>query len=165
MPVPAFIRGLRDRIGHDLLLLPGVTALVFNGRGEVLLNRRTDNGRWSVIGGVLEPGEEPAVGCAREVLEETGVRVAVERVSGVYLTSVIEYPNGDVAQYVTTAFRCRAVEGEPRVNDDESSDVRFFPLDALPDDLKAEHVTRILHAATTGIGGAGGAYFVARTEK
>ena len=161
MPVSAYIRGVRDRIGHDLLLLPGVTALVFNDRGEVLLNRRSDNGRWAVIGGVVDPGEEPAVACAREVLEETGVRVAVERVSGVYLTPVITYPNGDVAQYVTTAFRCRVLEGEPRVNDDESSAVQFFPLDALPNDLKADHVTRILHAATTGIGGAGGAYFVA----
>ncbi|HLL87737.1 MAG TPA: NUDIX domain-containing protein [Tepidisphaeraceae bacterium] len=155
MPISDYIRSIRSRIGHDYLLLPGVTALVFNDGGEVLLNRRTDNGRWAVIGGMVDPGEEPAVACAREVLEETGCRVVVERVSGVYLTPVITYPNGHVAQYVTTAFRCRT-QDQPRVNDVESTDVRFFPLHELPADLKPDHVTRIQHAVA-----GSGAYFTA----
>jgi 8-oxo-dGTP pyrophosphatase MutT (NUDIX family) len=83
------------------------------------------------------------------VLEETGVRVAVERLTGVYLSRVITYVNGDQAQYVATAFRCRPVSGVPHVADDESLEVRYFPLDALPE-LRAEHVERIRHAAADG---------------
>jgi hypothetical protein len=50
---------------------------------------------------------------------------------------------------VATAFRCRVVEGTPHVADDESLEVRYFPLDALPP-MHAEHVERIKHAAGEG---------------
>lgn len=147
MPLSDHLKQLRARIGHDLLLLPGVAALVFNEAGEVLLGKRSDNGKWAVIGGVVDPGEEPAAACKREVLEETGVEVAIERVSGVYLSPEITYPNGDVAQYIITAFRCRPIGGEPYVADEESLEVRYFPLNALPPDLREDHELRILHAA------------------
>ncbi|MCZ9341240.1 NUDIX hydrolase, partial [Streptomyces sp. TRM76130] len=52
MPTPDFIRTLRATAGHQLLWLPGVTALVFDDDGRVLLNRRSDTRRWSVIGGI-----------------------------------------------------------------------------------------------------------------
>ena len=74
MPTPDFILRLREKIGHDLLWLPGVTAVVLDDRNRVLLGRRADNGRWTLITGILEPGEQPAVGVVREVLEETGHR-------------------------------------------------------------------------------------------
>src|SRR5205814_6444052 len=97
-----------------------------------------DTGKWSLIGGMVEPGEEPADAVVRELYEETGLRVEPVRVIGVYTTPVIRYPNGDQAQYVITAFRCRVIEGEPRVNDDESLEVRYFAPDALPE-LRADH--------------------------
>ncbi len=147
MPTPDFIKQLRTKIGHDLLFIPGVTALVFNSAGEVLLGKRSDTGKWAVIGGIIDPGEQPAAAAIREVLEETGVTIAIERVSGVYTSPVITYPNGDVAQYVITAFRCRPIDGEPRVNDDESLEIRYFPLTELPEDLREDHLLRILHAA------------------
>ena len=52
MPLSDYARGLREKVGHDLLLMPGVCGLVFNDAGEILLGRRSDNGRWAVIGGV-----------------------------------------------------------------------------------------------------------------
>ena len=151
MPVPEFLRELRSHVGHGLLFLPGVSGLVFNERNELLLGRRTDNGRWAVIGGVMEPGgETPAQAVAREVLEETGVTVAIERVSGVYTLPAITYPNGDQTQYVSIAFRCRPVSGTPHAADDESSDVRYFPLDALPPDLSPAQLRRIADASAPG---------------
>jgi len=48
MPVSPYITRLRTHIGHDLLLLPGVSAVVRNARGQVLCARRSDNGRWSL---------------------------------------------------------------------------------------------------------------------
>jgi 8-oxo-dGTP pyrophosphatase MutT (NUDIX family) len=73
MPVPDFIIELREKIGHDLLCLPGVTGLVINESDQVLLVRRADTLRWTLVTGCLEPGEQPAAGIVREILEETGI--------------------------------------------------------------------------------------------
>ena len=148
MPVPPFVTDLRRRLGHDLLLLPGVAAIVFDDRGRVLLGRRSDTGQWHTIGGIVEPGEEPADCCVREVLEEAAVRCRVDRLVGVYLTPETVYPNGDHAQYVVTVFACRAVGDDvPRVADDESTDVRYFDVAELPPELPAELRQRIAAAA------------------
>lgn len=109
MATPDFIRDLRRSAGHQLLYLPGVSAVVFDDQGRVLLGRRADNGRWSVIGGIPEPGEEPADCAVREVLEETNVRCVPERVVLVHgRHEPITYPNGDICQFMDITFRCRA---------------------------------------------------------
>jgi 8-oxo-dGTP pyrophosphatase MutT (NUDIX family) len=133
MATPDFIRTLRASAGHQLLWLPGVTALVLDDTGKVLLNRRTDNGRWSLLGGIPEPGEQPAACAVREVYEETAVRCVPERVVLVQALRPVTYENGDVCQYMDITFRCRAVGGEARVNDDESLEVAWFDVDALPE--------------------------------
>ncbi|MFF9864637.1 NUDIX domain-containing protein [Streptomyces sp. NPDC013953] len=133
MAIPDFIRAVRATAGHQLLFLPGVSAVVFDDEGRLLLGRRADNGRWTLITGIPDPGEQPALAAVREVYEETAVECVVERVVLVEaLPEPVTYPNGDQCQYMDTTFRCRAVGGEARVNDDESLDVGWFPLDALP---------------------------------
>src|SRR5690625_7723821 len=77
MPVPPYITELRSRIGHDLLWLPGVTGAVFDDADRLLLARRADTGQWALVSGILDPGEQPAVGLAREITEETGIRAEV----------------------------------------------------------------------------------------
>lgn len=131
MAVPEYVARLRKQVGHDLLWLPSVSAVVLNDAGELLLGRRSDDGRWSVISGFVEPDEQPAQTLVREVLEETGVRVAPERVSSV-LAHPHTYPNGDRCQFLNIGFRCRFVDGVARVNDDESVAVQWFPPDRLP---------------------------------
>jgi 8-oxo-dGTP pyrophosphatase MutT (NUDIX family) len=132
VPVPDFVLRLRARIGHDLLWLPGVSGVVIDDDGRLLLARRADNGLWAVVSGVLEPGEEPAVATAREVLEETGVVVEVVALTAVSVTDVIEYSGGDVAQYLDTCFWCRPIGGEAHVADDESLEVGWFHREELP---------------------------------
>jgi 8-oxo-dGTP pyrophosphatase MutT (NUDIX family) len=149
MATPDFIRELRVSAGHQLLWLPGVTALVFDERGRVLLNRRSDTRRWSVIGGIPEPGEQPAACAVREVYEETAIRCAVERVVLVQALSPVTYDNGDVCQYMDITFRCRALGGEAQVNDDESLEVGWFAVDALPD-LNEFALFRIKQAMSDG---------------
>lgn len=147
MATPEFIRELRATAGHQLLFLPGVSAVVFDERGRVLLGRRSDTGKWSIIGGIPEPGEQPAVTAVREVYEETAVECVAERVILVQGLKPVEYPNGDRCQYMDISFRCRAVGGEARVNDDESLDVAWFSVDALPD-LHKFSLLRIKQALT-----------------
>src|SRR5439155_5015363 len=105
MGMSAYIQSLRTRIGHDLLLLPAVSAIIFNDRGEVLLHQSSDDGRWYLIGGAMDPGENPADACVREVREETGLIVTPERIVGVYNSPQGVYPNGDQCTYVRTTFR------------------------------------------------------------
>ena len=132
MPISPYLKGLRDEVGTRLLFLPGVTAVVFDDAGRVLLAERSDNGHWALIAGVMDPGEQPAETAVRECLEETGVHVVAERVISVLTQPPSTYPNGDECEYVDIAFRCRAVGGEARVNDDESLAVGWFALDDLP---------------------------------
>jgi 8-oxo-dGTP pyrophosphatase MutT (NUDIX family)/GNAT superfamily N-acetyltransferase len=132
MPIPEYVAGLRAAVGADLLFLTGVTAVVLNDDGEVLLGRRSDNGQWALVSGILEPGEQPASALLREVSEETAVEARVEGLSSVWVMPPMAYPNGDRAEYLDLCFRCRHVSGEPRVNDDESLEVGWFHPSALP---------------------------------
>ncbi|AJF63826.1 NUDIX hydrolase [Streptomyces vietnamensis] len=134
MGTPDFIRELRETAGHQLLFLPGVSAVVFDDQGRVLLGKRADNGLWAIIGGIVDPGEQPADAVVREVHEETAVRCVPERIVLVEtLRKPVVYPNGDICQYMDVAFRCRAVGGEARVNDDESTEVGWFGVNELPE--------------------------------
>ncbi|MGR6316460.1 NUDIX domain-containing protein [Micromonospora soli] len=142
MPVPEFVLALRSKIGHDPLPLQGATAIVFDTQGRLLLVRRSDNSQWALITGCLEPGEQPAAGAAREVREETGVSATVERLVSVEALDLSVAANGDQVYWLNVVFRCRATNGAPRVNDDESIQVAWFDLDALPQ--LPEHQTRYL---------------------
>ncbi|GAA2251120.1 NUDIX hydrolase [Streptomyces ruber] len=132
MATPDFIRELRATAGHQLLWLPGVTALVFDDQGRLLLNRRSDTRKWALLGGIPDPGEQPAACAVREVFEETAVTCVAERIVLVQALDPVRYDNGDVCQFMDITFRCRAVGGEARVNDDESLEVGWFAVDALP---------------------------------
>jgi 8-oxo-dGTP pyrophosphatase MutT (NUDIX family) len=131
MGVPDYIARIRKHIGHDLLWLPSVSAVVRNDAGELLLAQRADDGHWAVVSGFVEPGEQPASAAVREVLEETGLEVEPLRLSSA-VTHPHTYPNGDRCVYLNLGFHCRLLGGEARVNDDESLDVRWFPPGRLP---------------------------------
>ncbi|MBV1854758.1 NUDIX hydrolase [Catellatospora tritici] len=131
MPISEYVANLRSHVGNSLLMLPSVSAVVVNERGELLLGQRSDNSRWSLIAGAIDPGEQPADAVVREVYEEAGIHVAVERLAGAALHPVV-YPNGDECQYLNLWFHCRAIGGTARVNDDESLAVGWFSRGALP---------------------------------
>ncbi|SDU87564.1 NUDIX hydrolase [Jiangella alkaliphila] len=145
MPTPEFILNLREHVGHDLLWLTGVTAVIVDDEGRVLLHQRSDTGQWALISGILEPGEQPAVAVVREAFEETGVHIEVDRITSVLTGPAVAYPNGDRVQFMDVAFRCRPVGGEAQVNDDESLAVGWFAPDDLPP-LDDDHRARLLRA-------------------
>jgi ADP-ribose pyrophosphatase YjhB (NUDIX family) len=146
VPIPPFVAELRTHVGTAPLWLPGVTAVVLDHAERVLLVRRSDSGRWALVSGILEPGEDPAVGLAREVTEETGVVVDVLALAYVNVTGLVTYPNGDRARYLDLTFLCRHVSGSAAVGDDEATDVGWFALDAVPMDLAASSRDRLAHA-------------------
>lgn len=151
MQIPEFIRAIRGAVGNQLLLLPGVSAVVLDNENRVLLGRRADTGRWAVPSGIPEPGEEPAEAAVREIYEECGVRCTPERVASVRLGDPITYSNGDRCQYITINFRCRYAGGEARVHDDESIEVAWFRLGRLPslDTVAAEAIEHAMAEGDT----------------
>jgi ADP-ribose pyrophosphatase YjhB (NUDIX family) len=146
MPIPPYVAHLRTMIGTELLWMPGITAVVLRegagGVDEVLLVRRTDNGAWTPVTGIVDPGEDPHVTAVREVEEEACVVAEVERLVWVAATGVVTHVNGDLGQYLDHTFRCRWVSGDPRPGDDESTDAGWFPLDAMPP-MRELHLERI----------------------
>ncbi|MEU4355868.1 NUDIX domain-containing protein [Streptomyces virginiae] len=123
-------------------IVPAVTAFVVNDTGEVLLERRSDNGRWGMPGGVQEVGENIAGTVVREVLEETGIHVEVIGLVGIFTDPghVIAFADGEVRQEFSLCFRARPVGGEIKVSS-ESFAVRWVPRSEL-DDLDISPTTR-----------------------
>ncbi|MGW5381398.1 NUDIX hydrolase [Nocardia sp. NPDC003963] len=150
MPTPDFIRHIRATVGHQLLWLPGVSAVVFDEAGRILLHRRVDDHRWALLSGIPEPGEQPAAAVVREVFEETGVECVVEGLVAVQSEPAMAYANGDICQFMNLCFRARAVGGTARVNDDESLEVGWFAPDALPADLDGDQRVRVERALAGG---------------
>ena len=146
-PVPDFIVEIRRLVGDLPLWLPGVTAVIRRG-DEVLLVKRADNGRWTPVTGITDPGEEPAVTAAREAMEEAGVTIRVDRLAMTSVHPEVTYDNGDRAAYLDLTFACTWLEGEAHVADDESSDVRWWPLASLPS--MSELMMSRIAAATSG---------------
>jgi 8-oxo-dGTP pyrophosphatase MutT (NUDIX family) len=148
MPIPDFVRDLREKIGQVPLWLSGASAVVIDG-DRILLIRRSDTGEWTPITGIIDPGEEPAVTLVREALEEANVDIEVERLTSTWVTRKIVYENGDQAQYLDLTFRCRYVGGDPRPVDGEASEVVWFPLDGMPP-MSAEMTARVQYALAEG---------------
>jgi 8-oxo-dGTP pyrophosphatase MutT (NUDIX family) len=131
VPTPDYVLALREKIGHDLLWMPGVTAVIRRD-DHLLLVQRRDDLAWTPVTGIVDPGEEPAVTAAREAMEEAGVEVRVDRLVATGATEEMTYPNGDRAIYLDLTFACTWLSGEAYVADDESVDVRWWPIDRLP---------------------------------
>ena len=135
MTTPDFVLSLREKIGTDMLWLTGVTAVVLRGEDdaqEVLLVKRADSGAWTPVTGIIDPGEEPAVAAAREVVEEAGVVAVAERLVWLQVIPPIRYPNGDLSQFLDHVFRFRWESGDPYPADGENTEAAWFPLSALP---------------------------------
>ncbi|MFE7209315.1 NUDIX domain-containing protein [Streptomyces sp. NPDC057611] len=123
-------------------IVPAVTAFVVNDAGDVLLERRSDNGRWGMPGGVQEIGENIASTVVREVLEETGIHVEVVGMVGIFTDPghVIAFADGEVRQEFSLCFRARPVGGDIKVSS-ESFAVRWVPRAEL-DSLDISPTTR-----------------------
>ncbi len=125
-----------------------VSAVVFDRRGRLLLQRRADGGQWGLPGGSVEVGESLVEAVQREVEEETGLRVGVRRLVGVYSApdlQVVRYPDGLVWHYVNACFEC-VPRGGALTTSSETLDVGYFPLSALPRPLLPNHRIRIRDA-------------------
>lgn len=123
-------------------IAPGVTAVIFNEAGEVLLVERMDNGLWGLPSGHVEMAETVTQAIMREIEEETGLRVAVRKLVGVYsepATQVFSYPSGQRTHFITLCFLCSITGGRLRADQSEISRADFFAIGQLPAQLMKMH--------------------------
>nr|WP_019856335.1 NUDIX domain-containing protein [Actinopolyspora mortivallis] len=116
-----------------------MAGIVINEKDQVLLIQRRDNGRWEAPGGVLELEETLEDGVKREVFEETGVSVDVERLSGTYKN----LSRGIIA----LVFRCRPLSGTPHPTD-ESAHAGWFDLHDALSRMSEAYAVRVTDAFT-----------------
>ncbi|MDO5722769.1 MAG: NUDIX domain-containing protein [Actinomycetaceae bacterium] len=133
MATPDFVLHLRSHVGNELLWLPGVTAVITDeDLTRVLLVRRADNGQWTPVTGIIDPGEEPAYAGAREAWEEASVRVRPHRLVSTEVVGPVEYENGDRSLYLDLSFHMIYESGDPYPADGENSEVAWFDAGSLP---------------------------------
>ncbi|MDQ1083641.1 MULTISPECIES: NUDIX domain-containing protein [Microbacterium] len=149
MPTPDFVLELRRHVGTRPLPLVGVTAVIVR-EGEVLLGRRSDNGRLTPVTGIVDPGEEPADAAVREAEEEAGVRIRAERLAWVHQIPRVTYDNGDQSDYLDLTFLCRWISGDPLPVDGEMTEVGWHPVSDVPHILDAEMAERVRAALQDG---------------
>jgi 8-oxo-dGTP pyrophosphatase MutT (NUDIX family) len=139
MPISDYLRRLRERVGHDLVLLPAVAVLIWD-EGRVLLMREARTGRWQTIGGGVDPDESPWDAALREAREESGLTVRVERIRAALGGPGyrVHYPNGDLCSYVSIVFDAVVEPGagpdrpvERPVDSDEVAELAWFRPDEI----------------------------------
>ena len=126
-----YIKMIRPLVGHQRIILNAAGAIITREDGKILLQRRSDNGNWSLIGGLMELDETFEQTALREIREETGLEVKLDYLVGVYHNRRAEWPNGDKAHVVCAVYKASILSGEPRI-DEESLELRFFGKDEIP---------------------------------
>ncbi|MEZ4812379.1 MAG: NUDIX domain-containing protein [Caldisericia bacterium] len=112
----------------------GAFAIIQNEKGEVLLCHRRDMDIWNQPGGRVEVGESPWAAVIREVKEETGLDVKIEKFLGVF--SKPDKPD------IIFSFLCKKVSGELTLND-EADIIKYFDYESIPENTLKKQVLRI----------------------
>lgn len=132
-----YISYLRKKIGHDRCLSVGLTSVIADEEGRILLEKRSDNGKYCLPGGSIDLDETVLEGARREVEEETGIRL--EELRLFYIRSgkknQLAYPNGDVTDYVDLVFSSEVNSHDIHlaIRDGESLSLGFYRKEELPD--------------------------------
>lgn len=133
----SYLHRLRERVGHELVLMPGAMVAVQREDGQVLFTRRGDDGTWCFPAGSAEAGGSFARTAVDELAEEAGLRVAeADLVPFASLSEAeahtIVYPNGDETHCFALCFLVRSWQGEPRPDGEESIGTAFAPPETPP---------------------------------
>ena len=146
-----YILDLRKVVGHRTLIQVGAGIIVEDEQGRVLLQLRADNHCWSYCGGSMEIDEQAEETARRELLEETGLTAEQLELFGVFSGPDYHYvyPNGDEVSNVDIVFLCRSYSGQLKCQAGEVDDLRFFPADALPENLSPPIIKPLMQWAAT----------------
>lgn len=134
----SYLGRLRARVGHELLLSPGVQIVVLDSVGRVLIQRRTDNGVWELPAGSCEPGQSFRTAAVAELSEETGIDVDAADLTPFASFSdpvehLLSYPNGDQVHAFAMCFLVASPDVPVSGRDGEATAHRWVLPDSLPE--------------------------------
>ncbi len=132
-----YISDLRKTVGHKTLMMPCACLIIGDGKGNILLQKRTDDGKWGYHGGAVEIDESAEDAVLREVQEELGIIPDGLELFGVYSGPEYHhvYPNGDEVSCIDIVYVCHKFHGEINFSDGEVSEVGWFNKQSLPENL------------------------------
>lgn len=138
--IDSYLWRLRQKVGSELVLMPGAMVVLERNDGHILLTKRDDTGGWCLPAGAAETGGSFARTAIDELAEEAGVDVSAQHLIPFGClseadTHTIHYPNGDVTHCFAMCFLVRNWEGDPRPDQDESIAVRFIDPSDLPEPM------------------------------
>ncbi|MBS9803634.1 NUDIX domain-containing protein [Bacillus cereus] len=133
MSMSLYYKKIREQLGHELIFMPSVAAIIKNEHGDILF-QYPGGEYWSLPAGAIEPGETAEEAVVREVWEETGLKVRVKKLKGVFGGEEYRhtYLNGDEVEYIIVVFECEVSGGELKSIDGESLKLKYFPLSEKP---------------------------------
>ena len=134
-----YIKKVRKKVGHDELILNCAGCIIFDKRGRLLLQKRSDCDKWGFLGGMVEYGESVEETAVREVKEESGLDVKIASLYGVYSKYFAEYTNGDKVQPIVHLFKAEIIGGELIDRNDETLELKFFDLKDVPPLFCTQH--------------------------
>ena len=134
-----YIKWIREKIGHQKIFLNFTAACIVNENGEILLQKRGDFKGWGFPGGALELGESAEEALIREVKEETGIDIKIEKLLGIYTKYFCRYPNGDEAQTILFVFVCRPTTNKLYIDHKETLDLQYVKQNELPTLFNKQH--------------------------
>ena len=132
-----YIKTLRQHIGHAPIITIGVGVVIENSKGEILLQKRKDNGKWAIIGGGMEIGESFEEAIRREAKEEAGIELGELSLMAICngQDRFITYPNGDIVYSSSIIFKTKTYDGKIVNDPEEVMEHKFFGRDSLPEEI------------------------------
>ena len=128
-----YIAEMRKIVGHKTLIQCAASIICVDDQGRILLGKRSDNKMWGYSGGAVEIDEYVDACAKRELYEEMGL--TAEALEFFYVNSGPEahyiYPNGDEVSNFEIIYVCRKWHGEPKPQDGEMEELRFFSCDEI----------------------------------
>ncbi|WP_227395002.1 NUDIX hydrolase [Jeotgalibacillus aurantiacus] len=134
-----YITWIRSKTGPAPIILNFAGACLFNSEGKLLLQKRGDSGKWGLPGGAIELGESSAEAAIREIFEETGLKMKIDHLIGIYSKYEDTYPNGDRAQTIVHLFKGKQTDGSLKVDGNETMQLKYFSQEELPELFNRQH--------------------------
>ena len=146
-----YIKELRKRTNHMPLVLPHSVVVLFNEKGGVLLEERSDDGYFDLPGGSIDLKESAEDAAKRELLEETGLVADELELFKVYSGEITHYVyfNGDEIYGVDLVYICKKYHGELKPQPEEVRSLKFHFLENVPDKMSKRNkqiIMDLLHS-------------------
>lgn len=132
-----YLKELRKRTDHMPLVLPHSVVILFNEKGEVLLEERADDGFFDFPGGGIDLKESAEDAAKRELKEETGLIADELKLFKVYSGEITHYVyfNGDEIYGVDLVYTCHKFHGEMKPQLEEVKSLKFYDLKHMPEKM------------------------------